>query len=55
MINIVEEEWWVIFEGYVFDKEVRELCLKCKILILKIIDYILLFIVKKFLNGEKDE
>lgn len=55
MGNILEEECWIMIEGFIFDKEVCELCFKWKILILKIIDYIFFFVVKKFLNGEKDE
>ncbi|GMB98539.1 hypothetical protein K2D_15730 [Enterococcus hirae] len=55
MINIVEEERRVTLEGYVFDKEVRELRSKRKILTLKITDYTSSFIVKKFSNNEKDE
>jgi len=53
MINIVEEERRVTLEGYVFDKEVRELRSKRKILTLKITDYTSSFIVKKFSNGER--
>ena len=55
MINILEEERRVTIEGYVFDKEVRELRSKRKILTLKITDYTSSFIVKKFSNNEKDE
>lgn len=55
MANILEEERRVTIEGYVFDKEVRELRSKRKILTLKITDYTSSFIVKKFSNGEKDE
>ncbi|WP_165004829.1 MULTISPECIES: PolC-type DNA polymerase III [unclassified Enterococcus] len=55
MINVVEEERRIILEGYVFDKEVRELRSKRKILTLKITDYTSSFIVKKFSNNEKDE
>ncbi|MFV0557461.1 MAG: exonuclease domain-containing protein, partial [Enterococcus sp.] len=55
MESILEEERRVTIEGYVFDKEVRELRSKRKILILKITDYTSSFIVKKFSNGEKDE
>ena len=55
MINIVEEERRVTLEGYVFDKEVRELRSKRKILTLKITDYTSSFIVKKFSSNEKDE
>lgn len=55
MINIIEEERRVTIQGYVFDKEVRELRSKRKILILKITDYTSSFSVKKFSNNEKDE
>lgn len=55
MINILEEERRATIQGYVFDKEVRELRSKRKILILKITDYTSSFSVKKFSNGEKDE
>ncbi|MCB5955855.1 PolC-type DNA polymerase III [Enterococcus sp. CWB-B31] len=55
MGNILEEERRVTIEGYIFDKEIRELRSKRKILILKITDYTSSFIVKKFSNGEKDE
>ncbi|MFV0559767.1 MAG: PolC-type DNA polymerase III [Enterococcus sp.] len=55
MVNVIEEERRIILEGYVFDKEVRELRSKRKIMTLKITDYTSSFIVKKFSNGEKDE
>ena len=55
MGNILEEERRITIEGYIFDKEVRELRSKRKILILKITDYTSSFIVKKFSSGEKDE
>ncbi|MGL4694738.1 PolC-type DNA polymerase III [Enterococcus larvae] len=55
MANILEEERRVTIEGFIFDKEIRELRSKRKILILKITDYTSSFIVKKFSNGEKDE
>ncbi|MGK0551657.1 PolC-type DNA polymerase III [Enterococcus faecalis] len=55
MGNILEEERRVTIEGYIFDKEVRELRSKRKILTLKITDYTSSFVVKKFSNGEKDE
>jgi DNA polymerase-3 subunit alpha (Gram-positive type) len=55
MVNIVEEERRVTLEGFVFDKEVRELRSKRKILILKITDYTSSFIIKKFSNNETDE
>lgn len=53
MISIVEEERRVTLEGYVFDKEVRELRSKRKILTLKITDYTSSFIVKKILERRK--
>lgn len=55
MGNIIEEERRVTIEGFIFDKEVRELRSKRKILILKMTDYTSSFVVKKFSNGEKDE
>lgn len=55
MGNILEEERRITIEGFIFDKEVRELRSKRKILILKITDYTSSFVVKKFSNGEKDE
>lgn len=55
MKDILEEERRVTLEGFIFDKEVRELRSKRKILILKITDYTSSFIVKKFSNNEKDE
>ncbi|MGX7172466.1 PolC-type DNA polymerase III [Enterococcus ratti] len=55
MINVIEEERRVTLEGYVFNKEVRELRSKRKILTLKITDYTSSFIVKKFSNNEKEE
>lgn len=55
MGEIVEEERRVTIEGLVFDKEIRELRSKRKILILKITDYTSSFAVKKFSNGEEDE
>lgn len=55
MGNILEEERRVTIEGFIFDKEVRELRSKRKILILKMTDYTSSFVVKKFSNGEKDE
>lgn len=53
MGNILEEERRITIEGFIFDKEVRELRSKRKILILKITDYTSSFVVKKFSNGEK--
>ncbi|MGX7195394.1 PolC-type DNA polymerase III [Enterococcus olivae] len=55
MGNILEEERRVTVQGYIFDKEVRELRSKRKLLILKITDYTSSFIVKKFSSNEKDE
>lgn len=55
MANILEEERRVTIQGYIFDKEVRELRSNRKILIIKMTDYTSSFIVKKFSNGEKDE
>ncbi len=55
MIDIVEEERRVTIEGMIFDKEVRELRSKRKILILKMTDYTSSFSVKKFSNNETDE
>lgn len=55
MGNILEEERRITIEGYVFDKEIRDLRSGRKILILKITDYTSSFAVKKFSNGEKDE
>ncbi len=53
MISIVEEERRVTLEGYVFDKEVRELRSKRKILTLKITDYTSSFIVKNSRTAKK--
>lgn len=55
MVTITEEERRVTIEGVIFDKEVRELRSKRKILILKMTDYTSSFVVKKFSTGEKDE
>ena len=55
MGNILEEERRVTIQGYVFDKEIRELRSGRQLLILKITDYTSSFIVKKFSNGEQDE
>lgn len=55
MNEIIEEERRIAIEGLVFDKEIRELRSKRKILILKITDYTSSFSVKKFSNNEKDE
>ncbi|GMA08073.1 DNA polymerase III PolC-type [Tetragenococcus halophilus subsp. flandriensis] len=55
MDNILEEERRMTIQGYVFDKEVRELRSGRQLLILKITDYTSSFVAKKFSNGEKDE
>ncbi|KRN88621.1 PolC-type DNA polymerase III [Ligilactobacillus ceti] len=55
MATINEEEKSVIIEGYVFDKEVRDLRSGRKIITLKITDYSSSFVVKKFSNNETDE
>ncbi len=55
MENILEEERRLTIEGYIFDKEVRELRSGRQILTLKITDYTSSFIVKKFSNNETDE
>lgn len=54
MEDILEEERRVTIEGYVFDKEIRELRSGRKLLIVKITDYSSSFLVKKFSNNEKD-
>lgn len=55
MNEILEEERRVTIEGMVFDKEIRELRSKRKMIILKMTDYTSSFSVKKFSNGENDE
>ncbi|MDN6639511.1 MAG: PolC-type DNA polymerase III [Tetragenococcus sp.] len=55
MNEILEEERRETIQGYVFDKEVRELRSGRQLLILKITDYTSSFVAKKFSNGEKDE
>ncbi|AQP53214.1 PolC-type DNA polymerase III [Vagococcus penaei] len=54
MGNIFEEERRVTIEGFVFDKEVRDLRSGRKILIIKMTDYTSSFSVKKFSNNDKD-
>lgn len=54
MEDIIEEERRVTIEGFVFDKEIRELRSGRKLLIVKITDYSSSFAVKKFSNNEKD-
>src|SRR5699024_3495037 len=55
MINITEEERSVTVQGYVFNKEVRELRSGRKLLILEVTDYTSSFVVKKFSRTEEDE
>ncbi|MHC5373892.1 PolC-type DNA polymerase III [Enterococcus sp. LJL120] len=55
MVNIQEEERRVTVEGLIFDKEVRELRSKRKMLLIKVTDYTSSFSIKKFSNNEKDE
>ncbi len=55
MGNILEEERRITIEGYIFDKEVRDLRSGRQILTLKITDYTSSFVVKKFSNNETDE
>ncbi len=54
MVEIVEEENRVLFEGYIFDIEIRELRSKRSLLQIKITDYSSSFIVKRFSNNDKD-
>ena len=54
MVEIVEEENRVLFEGYIFDIEIRELRSKRSLLQIKITDYTSSFIVKRFSNNDKD-
>ena len=54
MIEIVEEENRKVFEGYIFDLEIRELRSKRSLLQIKITDYTSSFIVKRFSNNDKD-
>lgn len=55
MIDVDAEERSVIFEGYVFDAEIRELKSGRKLLNMKMTDYTSSFIVKKFSRDEADE
>lgn len=55
MEAILEEERRVTIEGYVFDKEIRDLRSGRQILIVKLTDYTSSFAVKKFSRGEEDE
>ena len=55
MITITEEEKNVTIEGYIFDKEIRELKSGRKLLNLKVTDYTSSFLVRKFSRDENDE
>ncbi|MGY3777416.1 PolC-type DNA polymerase III [Isobaculum melis] len=55
MGDILEEERRVTIEGYVFDKEIRELRSGRHIMILKITDYTSSFSVKMFSSNAEDE
>ena len=54
MKDINEEERTVVVQGYVFDKEVRDLRSQRKLLILKMTDYSSSFTVKKFSKNENE-
>lgn len=54
MKDIVEEEKNVIFQGYVFDAEIRELRSGRHLLILKVTDYTDSFQIKLFSKGDQD-
>lgn len=55
MVDINEEERSVIVQGYIFDKEVKELRSERKLMNLKVTDYTSSFIVRKFSRDENDE
>lgn len=55
MSEIVEEERSKVIEGYIFDKDVRDLRSGRQLLQIKITDYSSSFVVKKFSNNEEDE
>ncbi|WP_282801187.1 PolC-type DNA polymerase III [Secundilactobacillus kimchicus] len=55
LVDIQDEEKSVIVQGYVFDKEVRDLRSGRKLLILKITDYSSSIVVKKFSRDDGDE
>lgn len=52
---ITEEERSVVFQGYVFDAEIRELRSGRQLLIFKVTDYTDSFLIKIFSKGEQDE
>ncbi|GAA0298492.1 DNA polymerase-3 subunit alpha (Gram-positive type) [Gracilibacillus halotolerans] len=55
MQMITEEERSIVFQGYVFDAEIRELRSGRQLLIFKITDYTDSFLIKIFSKGEQDE
>ncbi|KRL75735.1 PolC-type DNA polymerase III [Secundilactobacillus paracollinoides] len=55
LIDIQEEEKSVIVQGYVFNKEVRDLRSGRKLMILEITDYTSSIAIKKFSRDESDE
>ena len=55
MIDINEEERSVVVQGYIFDREIRQLRSERKLLILKVTDYSSSFVIKKFSRDENDE
>lgn len=55
MIDVDQEERAVVFEGYIFDKEVRVLRSERQLLTLKVTDYSSSYITKKFSRDDGDE
>lgn len=55
MSEINEEERSVVVQGYIFDREIRQLRSERKLLILKVTDYSSSFVIKKFSRDENDE
>ena len=55
MVDINEEERSVVVQGYIFDREIRQLRSERKLLILKVTDYSSSFVIKKFSRDENDE
>lgn len=55
MIDIQEEESNKVFEGYVFDVEIRDLRSGRRLLMIKMTDYSSSFMIKKFSNNSTDE
>lgn len=55
MEQVLEEERRVVFQGYVFDSDVRELRSGRHLLIAKVTDYTSSFHIKMFSKGDQDE